>query len=125
MVVSAVSGVTNLLETCMNKAKVGDLKFKSEIDDIFKKHIGIINQFVSKKSGAELTIFIEKQLNKAEKLLKGISLVNEITPNIYSKIIVIGEMLSSKLMNEIFINKKLTIFYRRRPRISSLQLQYP
>ena len=46
VVVSAVSGVTNLLETCMNKSKVGDLKFKSEIDDIFKKHIGIINQFI-------------------------------------------------------------------------------
>ena len=107
VVVSAISGVTNLLSNCMNKAKEGDLEFKSEIDEIFKKHIGIINQFVSKKSGAELTIFIEKQLNKAEKLLKGISLVNEITPNIYSKIIVIGEMLSSKLMNEIFINKKL------------------
>ena len=92
VVVSAISGVTNLLSNCMNKAKEGDLEFKSEIDEIFKKHIGIINQFVSKKSGAELIIFIEKQLNKVEKLLKGISLVNEITPNIYSKIIVIGEI---------------------------------
>ena len=50
VVVSAVSGVTNLLETCMNKAKVGDLKFKSEIDDIFKKHLVLlINLFQKKK----------------------------------------------------------------------------
>ncbi|MDC3064116.1 bifunctional aspartate kinase/homoserine dehydrogenase I [bacterium] len=102
VVVSAVSGVTNLLETCMKKAKVGDLKFKSEIDDIFKKHIGIINQFISKKDRSELISFIKKELGKTENLLKGISLVKEITPNIYSKIIVVGEVLSSKLIHEIF-----------------------
>ena len=53
VVVSAISGVTNLLITCMNKAKDGDLKFKLEIDDIFKKHIDIINQFNSKNDGHE------------------------------------------------------------------------
>ena len=31
VVVSAISGVTNLLNNCMNKAKEGDLKFKLEI----------------------------------------------------------------------------------------------
>ncbi len=51
--------------------------------------------------------FIKNEITKAEKLLKGISLVKEITPNIYSKIIVTGELLSSKLINEIFIEKKL------------------
>jgi len=107
VVVSAVSGVTNLLETCMNKAKVGDLKSKSEIDHIYKKHIGIINQFISKKDGSELISFIKKELGKTENLLKGISLVKEITPNIYSKIIVVGEILSSKLINEIFNSAKL------------------
>ena len=64
VVVSAVSGVTNLLETCMNKAKVGDLKFKSEIDDIFKKHIGIINQFISKKDRSELIYSLKRNLVK-------------------------------------------------------------
>ena len=44
-----LSGVTNLLNNCMNKAKEGDLKFKLEIDEIFKKHIDIINLFFSKK----------------------------------------------------------------------------
>ena len=62
VVVSAVSGVTNLLETCMNKAKVGDLKFKSEIDDIFKKHLVIINKFISKEERSELTLFIKRNL---------------------------------------------------------------
>lgn len=107
VVVSAISGVTNLLSTCMNKAKEGNLEFKSEINDIFKKHIDIINQFFIKKSEGELIVFIKNELNKAEKLLEGISLVREITPNLYSKIIVTGEILSSKLMNEIFINEKL------------------
>ncbi len=107
VVVSAISGVTNLLNNCMNKAKEGDLKFKLEIDEIFIKHLDIINLFISKKSEGELITFIKNELSKAEKLLKGISLVKEITPNIYSKIIVTGEILSSKLINEIFISEKL------------------
>ncbi len=107
VIVSALSGVTNLLTSCMKRAKEGDLKFKSEIDEIFTKHIVIVNQFISKKSEAELVFFIKTQLKEVEKLLKGISLVKEITSNIYSKIIVTGEILSSRLINEIFINKKL------------------
>ena len=107
VVVSAISGVTNLLNNCMNKAKEGDLKFKLEIDEIFIKHLDIINLFISKKSERELITFIKNELSKAEKLLRGISLVKEITPNIYSKIIVTGEILSSKLINEIFISEKL------------------
>ena len=107
VVVSAISGVTNLLNNCMNKAKEGDLKFKLEIDEIFIKHLDIINLFISKKREGELITFIKNELSKAEKLLRGISLVKEITPNIYSKIIVTGEILSSKLINEIFISEKL------------------
>jgi len=107
VIVSALSGVTNLLTNCMSRAKEGNLKFKSEIDEIFKKHIDIIDLFISKKSQDELIAFIKNEITKAEKLLKGISLVKEITPNIYSKIIVTGELLSSKLINEIFIEKKL------------------
>ena len=90
VVVSALSGVTNLLTTCMNKAKEGDLEFKSEIDEILKKHIDIINQFVSKKVEGKLILFVENELNKAVKLLEGISLVKEITLNTYSKIIITG-----------------------------------
>ena len=107
VVVSAISGVTNLLTTCMNNAKEGNLKFKTEIDEIFEKHLDIIRVFISNKSEDELINFIRNKLKKVEKLLKGISLVKEITPNIYSKIIVCGEILSSKLIQEIFINKKL------------------
>ncbi len=107
VIVSAISGVTNLLIACMKKAKEGDLKFKLEIDEIFKKHFDIINIFFSKKNQDELICFTKNKLQEIEKILKGISLVKEITPNIYSKIIVTGEILSSRLINEIFINKKL------------------
>ena len=107
VVVSAISGVTNLLNNCMNKAKEGDLKFKLEIDEIFIKHLDIINLFIPKKREEEIITFTRNELSKAEKLLRGISLVKEITPNIYSKIIVTGEKLSSKLINEIFNNNKL------------------
>ena len=107
VVVSAVSGVTNLLVTCMKKAKEGNLNFKLELNKIYKKHLEIINLFISKKNEGELIVFIKSELSKAEKLFRGISLVKEITPNIYSKIIVTGEILSSKLINEIFINKNL------------------
>ena len=107
VVVSAISGVTNLLNNCMNKAKEGDLKFKLEIDEIFIKHLDIINLFIPKKRKEEIITFTRNELSKAEKLLRGISLVKEITPNIYSKIIVTGEKLSSKLINEIFNDNKL------------------
>ena len=107
VVVSAISGVTNLLNNCMNKAKEGDLKFKLEIDEIFIKHLDIINLFIPKKRKEEIITFTRNELSKSEKLLRGISLVKEITPNIYSKIIVTGEKLSSKLINEIFNNNKL------------------
>ena len=54
---------------------------------IFLKSIlVIINKFISKKERSELILFIKKELGKTENLLKGISLVREITPNTYSKI---------------------------------------
>lgn len=107
VVVSAISGVTNLLNSSMNKAKEGDLKFQLEINEIFDKHAEIIEQFISKKNQNELIVFIKNKLQLVNKLLKGISLVKEITPKIYSKIIVTGEIISSKIINEIFNNEKL------------------
>ncbi|MFL2611417.1 MAG: bifunctional aspartate kinase/homoserine dehydrogenase I [Flavobacteriaceae bacterium] len=102
VIVSAISDVTNLLNNCIIKCVEGNSKIKSEIDEISKKHTHIIAQFIPKKNEAELINFITDELKKVEKLLEGISLIREITPKIYSKILVVGEILSSKLIYQIF-----------------------
>ena len=107
VVLSAISDVTNLLNDCIIKCAQGNLKIKSEIDEISKKHLHIISKFISKENERELNTFIKDELKKVEKLLEGVSLIREVTPKIYSKIIVVGEILSSNLISQIFKIKKI------------------
>ena len=108
IVVSALGGITNLLQECLR------LKGKSS-DNIIKKieerHLEIINNLSSLESQSSLKSFLKENLNKLEDILEAISTIDEVTKKTVSKVLTIGEILSCNIIYEIIKQRGLSISY--------------
>src|SRR5688572_13453760 len=100
IVVSALSGVTNDLVAASEAACAQDPKRVAEIiANVRRRHEDVALRLVQQKSDF-LEAFIrqlDKQIDEIETILRGISLLGEITPRARDKVMSIGEKLSSVL----------------------------
>ncbi|MBI2919643.1 MAG: aspartate kinase [Planctomycetes bacterium] len=92
VVVSAHSQVTDLLIGLARKA----VKGQAEIDEVRERHLKIIADLGLKPS------LVEKLLNELEVLLKGISLVKELTPRTLDYVLSFGERMSVRTVAAAF-----------------------
>ena len=109
VVISALGGVTNILSKMLEKAGKGKLGYKSNINDLSKRHIEIIKDKVPQTKQKKLIHFVENQLKILGNLLDSIYLLKEITPKSYSNIISFGEILSCEILFEIFQSQGIEI----------------
>lgn len=100
VVVSALSGITNQLDEASRAAAGGEWQKAQElIEQVRKRHESVAYELVMQKSdfleafNSQLNRHIEEILA----VLRGMSLVGEITPRANDKIVSIGERLSSVL----------------------------
>ena len=106
IVVSAFSGVTNLLQDCLN------LKGKSTegvIKEIERKHLEVIENLSSLNGQSSLKSFLKEKLNELEDILDAISTIDEVTQKSISKVLTLGEILSSNIIFEILKQKSFDI----------------
>ena len=116
VVVSALGGVTNLLQECLT------LKGKSTekvLKNIEGKHLEIINNLSSLDGQSSLKSFLKEKLNQLEEILDAISTIDEVTKKTVSKVLTLGEILSSNMIFEILKQKGFDISY-----INSQELIY-
>ncbi|MCE9584371.1 MAG: aspartate kinase, partial [Planctomycetes bacterium] len=92
VVVSAHSKVTDMLIALAKKA----VKGQPEIDDVRERHMKIISDLGLKPS------LVEKLLGELEVLLKGISLVKELTPRTLDYVLSFGERMSVRTVTAAF-----------------------
>ena len=92
VVVSAHSKVTDMLIGLAKRA----VKGQPEIDDVRDRHLKIIADLGLKPS------LVEKLLNELEVLLKGISLVKELTPRTLDYVLSFGERMSVRTVAAAF-----------------------
>lgn len=106
IVVSAFSGVTNLLQKCLH------LKGKSTegiLHEIEKKHLEVIENLSSLIGQSSLKSFVKEKLNELEDILDAISTIDEVTQKAISKVLTLGEILSSQIIFEILKQKNFDI----------------
>ncbi|MDC1034480.1 bifunctional aspartate kinase/homoserine dehydrogenase I [Flavobacteriaceae bacterium] len=106
IIVSAFSGITNLLQKCLN------LKGKSTegvIKKIENRHLEVIENLSSLNGQSSLKSFLKEKLNELEEILDAISTIDEVTQKTVSKVLTLGEILSSKIIFEILKQKSFDI----------------
>ena len=98
VVVSALSGVTDLLLLASKKAALKDEDYKLVIEEIKLKHFVTISELVESDKRNQLTININSQINQLQTLLDGCFLLGELSPRTSDAIICFGELLSSQII---------------------------
>ena len=109
VVVSAVGGITDKLMNASNKAISKDLDYKSDFNKLKKQHIDIIEGLLVGDSLESTKDIILEKLSELEKLLDGIYLINELSPQTTDKLLSFGELMSSLIIFEAMQKKGLNV----------------
>jgi len=109
VIVSAFSGITNLLEQAAKLAEEGNNGYNSIVEEIEKKHIDIIEGLFDKLNQTKPKVFVIKKIAQLNDILNGISLLNDLSDKSVAKIVSIGEILSSNIIFEAMKSNGLDI----------------
>ena len=100
VVVSALGGVTDMLQKTGELANTKDQSYLTLFKTITSRHIDTARTLgVSKKAMAPL----EALLKDLEKILQGVYLINEFSNKTKDKVLSFGELLSSFIISEALI----------------------
>jgi len=101
VVLSAMYGVTDLLESAIKTAIAGD-DFKAVLDGISEKEQGVLQEMQSSGWNCALaTGFLQAQMLRLGKLLEGVALLEQCPAEVQAAILSTGEGFSSRLMSDL------------------------
>jgi bifunctional aspartokinase / homoserine dehydrogenase 1 len=107
-VVSAVGGITDKLIKVANLAMAKDDAYKQVFNEIKAIHLSIIKSLIPDDNEAVISN-IEQQLKDLKKLLKGLYLLNELSPKTSDKLVSFGELMSSFIITETMKSRGLDV----------------
>ena len=108
VVVSAMSGVTNLLEEACNKAAAQDEGFRAVVEAIARKHDECIGSIpCSPDVSSRLIVHVRDSLQRLGEICKGLFLVGDLTPKTKAHIMSYGELLSSRIVSAVMEHQGL------------------
>ncbi|HVN49094.1 MAG TPA: aspartate kinase, partial [Bacteroidota bacterium] len=106
VVVSAMSGITDLLMRGANTAADGDeLTYKSVAGEIRSKHIEVINELVLESEQKELRATIEGFVNEFSTFCHGVCILGEVTPRAMDAIVSFGERMNARVIAAVLRKK--------------------
>jgi len=100
VVVSAFSGVTDLLLSASQKAAGKDAAYKDIVGEIEKKHLFAIKELIPVNDQSAMLSHVKRIINHLETLLDGCFLLGELSDRTSDTIIGFGELLSSCIIAE-------------------------
>lgn len=103
VVVSAVGGITDLLLRAGTLAAKKDITYKDLFQEIREKHISYAKQLTDNNSKVSADVL--ELMQHLEDLLKGIFLINELSPKTLDKLVAFGELTSSRIITAAFKHK--------------------
>ena len=112
VVVSALGGITDLLLQTAKLAATQNKTYKSVLQQIEKRHLDTAKNLISIHTQSKVLSKVKSELNTLETLLEGAFLIGEITPKLSDKIVSYGELLSSYIISEYFIEQKLNATHK-------------
>lgn len=112
VVVSAFSGVTDLLLLAAAKAAKKDKAYKDIVQQIEQKHKEAIEELISLSEQSELIDTINSNINHLKTLLDGCYLLGELSNRTSDTILSFGELLSSQIIAKALQQKISTASYK-------------
>ena len=112
VVVSAFSGVTDLLLLAAAKAAAKDKTYKDIVQQIEQKHKEAIEELTSLSEQSELIDTINSNINHLKTLLDGCYLLGELSNRTSDTILSFGELLSSQIIAKALQPKISTAGYK-------------
>lgn len=107
LVFSAMGGLTNNLIEVAEKAVAADESYLDLLKIAEERHFEIVRKIIDIKSQSKVFASIRTLFNELEDVLKGISLIRELSPRSMDLILSFGERLSTCLIYEILKSKGL------------------
>ncbi|MDD4191002.1 MAG: bifunctional aspartate kinase/homoserine dehydrogenase I [Mangrovibacterium sp.] len=104
VVVSALGGITDKILNAAKMAVLGTEYFNTEITSIRERHQEVVEALFEGERREEIKDRVAVLLDKLEKVIRGVSMIGELTPKTLDKIGGYGERLSSLIISE-FIDK--------------------
>jgi len=107
VVVSAVGGVTNLLNESSVLAEKGKKSYLNKVDLVEKKHLIIIKKLLSGSIKESAINDMKKLVSKLKKILEGVFMIGERSIQTKDSILNFGELLSYQLLHSVAIQKNI------------------
>jgi len=111
VVVSALGGITDLLLNAAHLASQQSEGYKSILKEIEDRHLVTIKDLIDINTQSKVLSKVKSELNTLETLLEGAYLIGETTPRLSDKIVSYGELLSSYIISEFFLQEDLDVVY--------------
>lgn len=100
VVLSAMSGVTNLLSEMANRAENG-ISFTDELKDLEERHFHIIKELLAVSKQNPVFTKLRILFNELEDILQGVMILRELTPRTRDLILSFGERCSALMISKI------------------------
>ena len=114
VIVSAFSGVTDLLVLAASKASTKDKSYKEIVSQIEQKHKEAIDQLIPLSDQSELIDTINSNINHLKTLLDGCYLLGELSNRTSDTILSFGELLSSQIIAKALQQKHKLLEHKSR-----------
>lgn len=111
VVVSALSGVTDLLLQAASLAVNGSEEYKERLKLIEQKHLDAVKQLIPVINQSHLLSLVKKACNEMEDICNGILLLQELTARTNDRMASYGEWLSSQIIAAAFQAKGFQAFW--------------
>ncbi len=102
VVVSAMSGTTDLLLNCGTKASATDESYKDLLKQIESRHLDTVKALIPVQQQSSVLSMVKRYCNEIEDICNGISLLGESSSRTKDKLVSYGELLSSTIINAAF-----------------------
>ncbi len=112
VVVSAFGGVTDQLLHAALLASVQNGDYKNVLKEIEDRHLATIKELIPIQAQSQVLSKVKSDINTLETLLEGAYLIKEITPRLSDKIVSYGELLSSYIISEFFLQEQMDVAYK-------------
>jgi bifunctional aspartokinase / homoserine dehydrogenase 1 len=99
LVVSAMSGTTDLLLNCGAKAAADDESYKELLKQIETRHLEAVKALIPVLHQSSVLSMVKKYCNEIEDICNGIYLLSESSLRTKDKLVSYGELLSSTIIN--------------------------
>ena len=106
VVVSAVSGVTDLLLTATSEAKKDELSIPASVRKLSDIHVSLVLGSIRDERRREAVLHgVDARLKKLERFLHGVAYTGEITPAVRSRVLSTGERLSALIFAALLADR--------------------